>query len=81
MSVVKLRKTHTEQQLEDITNFSKDDDSFKLIAIMLFEDEDGETQIAFSLPDGVNYLTLLGAFVTAQDWVLAEMTGEGEMLH
>ena len=49
MSVIKLRKTHTEEQL------------------------DGESKIAFSLPDGVNYLSLLGALTTTQDWVLAEM--------
>lgn len=73
MNVVKLRKTHTEEQLEDISDFAKESEKFHLIAIMLFEDEDGETQIAFSLPDGVNYLSLLGAFTTAQDYVLAEM--------
>ena len=81
MSVVKLRKSHTEQQLEDIADFSKDDPTFRLIAIMLFDDDNGETQIGFSLPDGVTYLTLLGALVTAQDWVLSEMTGEGESIH
>ena len=72
MSVVKLRKTHTEEQLEDISDFAKESEKFHLIAIMLFEHE-GEQQIAFSLPDGVNYLSLLGAFTTAQDYVLAEM--------
>ena len=72
MSVVKLRKTHTEDQLEDISDFAKESEKFHLIAIMLFEHE-GEQQIAFSLPDGVNYLSLLGAFTAAQDYVLAEM--------
>lgn len=72
MSVVKLRKTHTEEQLEEIASFSDKSESFHLIAIMLIE-RDGESKIAFSLPDGVNYLSLLGAFTTAQDYVLAEM--------
>lgn len=80
MSVVKLRKSHTEQQLEDIADFSKDDESFKLIAVMLFEDDEGELQIGFSLPEGVNYISILGALSVANDWIINEMQG-GELIH
>lgn len=81
MTVHKLRKTHFEQQLEDIEAFGKDDPTFNLIAIMVFTDEEGERQIGFSLPEGLDYLALLGSLSVAQDWVLAEMADGGDTLH
>lgn len=72
-TVTKLHQRQGEVQVETLAEFVEQHPSAKILSVIVFETNDGMRQLGLHLPQGLDYLTLLGAVETLRDKILQEM--------